>query len=101
MTTCKVNGVPVRGAICGYIICNSDECGAPDDHKCIHMDRGDLREYTLITQRPDGTRGRVVLQARNSVEARQNAGDPVVLREASVPFKQCGGDCGDCVGCKK
>jgi NAD(P)H-dependent flavin oxidoreductase YrpB (nitropropane dioxygenase family) len=88
MTTCKVNGVPVKGAVCGLIFCSSNECGAPEGHKCIHMDRDQMREYTLTTRRPDGTKGRIILQARSSTEAEALTGGAHVVTSKSEPWEQ-------------
>jgi hypothetical protein len=83
MTICKVDGSPVKGGICGYIKCSSDECGAPEDHKCIHMDHEPLRNYTLTTLKPDGSQGRIVLQARSSTEAEALTGGAHVVNSKS------------------
>ena len=35
---CLCNGCPQRGAVCGYIIVSSNQCGAPKDYECVHLD---------------------------------------------------------------
>jgi len=101
MATCRVKGVPVKGATCSHIKCLSDECTAPDDHKCIHRDDMALREYTLTIRQPNGKLGRVVLQARSLAEATKRAGSPVVVGHKSDLWKQCDVDCLHCEGCVK
>jgi hypothetical protein len=87
MATCKMNGAPVKGTTCGLIHCTSNECAAPDDHKCIHMDHEQMRNYTLTTRRADGTQGRIVLQARSSTEAEALTGGAHVVHSKSEPWR--------------
>jgi hypothetical protein len=50
------------------------------------MDHEQMREYTLITRRPDGTEGRIVLQARSSTEAEALTGGAHVVGSKSEPW---------------
>jgi len=38
---CNCNGVVAPNGICGYIVCSSDDCGAPNNFDCEHKVKQD------------------------------------------------------------
>jgi len=99
MATCRVKGVPVKGATCSHVKCTTNECGAPDDFRCIHRTDDPLRRYTLMVRRSNGSIGKVITWGYTLTEAVKRAGNPIIVGSKSEPWSQCGADCGDCDGC--